>query len=74
MVSYNPLWKMLIDRKMSKADFRRETGISSNTLTRMNKGEAVSFALLNKICAHFQCDYSDIIEYDPTAKPKDEEN
>ncbi len=65
MVSYKPLWKLLIDREMSKADFRRYTGISSNTLTRMGKGEEISLTLLNKICDALKCDYSDIIEYIP---------
>ncbi len=65
MVSYKPLWVLLVQRDMTKADFRRETGISSNTLTRMNKGEEISLSLLNKICAALKCNYSDIIEYIP---------
>ncbi len=71
MVSYKPLWKLLIDREMSKADFRRLSGISSNTLTRMGKGEEVSLGILNKICAALQCDYSDVIEYVPKENPRD---
>ena len=45
-VSYDNLWKLLIDKKMSKAELRKETGISSNTLTKMNKGEDVAMSVL----------------------------
>lgn len=72
MVSYKPLWKLLIDRDLTKADFRRLSGISSNTLTRMGKGEEISMNLLNKICAALECDYSDIIEYIPVDKKNEE--
>ena len=68
MVSYKPLWKLLIDRDMTKADLRRLSGISSQTLTRMGKGDEISLNLLNKICAALKCDYSDVIEYIPDDK------
>lgn len=68
MVSYKPLWKLLIDRDMTKADLRRLSGISSQTLTRMGKGDEISLNLLNKICAALKCDYSDVIEYIPNDK------
>ena len=40
-VSYNKLWKLLIDKKMSKAEMRRAAGISPNTLTKLNRDEEV---------------------------------
>lgn len=63
--SYAKLWKLLIDKKMSKVDLRRETGISSNTLTKMNKGEDVAMSVLDKICKQLECDYGDIITHIP---------
>ena len=55
-VSYNGLWKMLIDKKMLKKDLAAELNISSATMARMGKGENVSLDVLQKIC-----DYMDII-------------
>ena len=40
-ISYNRLWKLLIDRKMSKADLRKAAGIAPNTLTRLRRDEEV---------------------------------
>lgn len=49
-VSYNKLWKLLIDKKMSKAEMRRAAGISPNTLTKLNRDEEVTMTIINKIC------------------------
>ena len=65
MISYKPLWKLLIDREMNKTDLRLQAGISANTITRMGKGEEVSLSVLNKICAAMKVGYNDIIEYVP---------
>ena len=72
MVSYKPLWKLLIDRNMSKADLRKQTGIAPNTFTRMRKGEEVSMAVLNKICSTLGVSYGDIIEYIPVEEKTEE--
>ncbi len=64
-VSYAKLWKLLIDKKMSKADLRKVIGISSNTLTKMNKGEDVAMSVLGKICKELNCDYGEIITHIP---------
>ena len=45
-VSYNKLWKLLIDKKMSSAELRRKTGISPNTLTKLKKDEEVTLSVL----------------------------
>lgn len=55
VISYNKLWKLLIDRKMSKVDLRKAAGIAPNTVTRLNRDEQVTLAVLNKIC--FGCGY-----------------
>ena len=64
-VSYNRLWKLLIDQKMSKEDLRRAAGIAPNTMTKLNRDEAVTLAVLEKICAAIHTDFGDIMEYVP---------
>ncbi len=62
-VSYNKLWKLLIDRKMSKADLRRATGIAPNTMTRLSRDEEVSLPVLNKICTTLDVGIGEIMEF-----------
>ena len=62
-VSYNKLWKLLIDKKMSKADLRRATGISPNTMTKLNHDEEVALSVLSKICNVLNSDIGDIVEF-----------
>ena len=62
---YDNIWKLLVGKKMSKAELRKITGISSNTFTKMNKGEDVAMSVLDKICKCLNCDYGDIITYIP---------
>lgn len=66
--SYNPLWKQLIDRNMTKEDLREQIKISSATMAKMSKGEHVSLEVLHKICSLFNCQPGDIIEYIPIEK------
>lgn len=61
--SYKPLWKLLIDAGMSKQELRLKTGISSATLTKLNKGQYVSMEVLDKICQLLDCRIEDVIEY-----------
>ena len=61
-VSYNRLWKLLIDKKMSQADMRKAAEIAPNTLTRMRKDEEVTLAVLSRICKSLKCDFGDIVE------------
>ena len=63
-VSYNGLWKLLIDKNMKKMDLVKQLGISSSTLAKMSKGEAVSMNILEKICKELDCDFKDIINYE----------
>lgn len=64
-VSYNGLWKLLIDKNMKKMDLVEceNIGISSGTLAKMGKGEIVSLAILEKLCKELDCDFGDIISY-----------
>jgi len=70
-VSYNKLWKLLIDEKMSQADLRKVAEIAPNTMTKLRRDEPVTLAILGKICGVLQCDYGDIMSYIPD---KDREN
>mgnify|MGYP000700689489 CR=1 FL=1 len=56
-ISYNKLWKLLIDRKMSKADLRRAAGIAPNTMTKLNRDKEVTLETLGKNlwCVKSQC-------------------
>ena len=62
-VSYNKLWKLLVDRKMSKADLRKLATIAPNTMTKLRRDEEVTLGVLGKICKTLDVDYGDIMEY-----------
>lgn len=64
-ISYNKLWKLLIDKKMSTADLRRESGVAPNTMTRLRRDEEVSLNVLNRICRVLDADIGDIMEFLP---------
>ena len=70
-ISYNKLWKLLIDKKMSKADLRKAAGIAPNTMTRLRRDEEVTLAVLNKICSTLNVDLGDIMEFMPEINLKD---
>ena len=63
-ISYNGLWKLLIDKNMKKMDLVEKVGISSSSLAKMSKGEAVSISVLEKMCDALDCDFGDIINYE----------
>ena len=62
-ISYNGLWKLLIDKEMYKKDLGEKLGISSATLAKMGKGETVSMEVLQKICEYMDCDIGDIVSF-----------
>ena len=62
-VSYSKLWKMLIDRNMTKAELRKKTKIAPSTFSRMNKGEIVSLEVLMRICVEMNCGLDDVVEF-----------
>ena len=64
-VSYNKLWKLLIDRKMSKADLRKQADIAPNTLTKLRRDEPVMMNVLDKICETLNVSYGDLMDYVP---------
>ena len=70
-VSYNNLWKLLVDKKMSKADLRKASGVSPNTMTKLRRDEPVMLNVLDKICETLGCNYSDIMDYVPDKERSD---
>lgn len=64
-LSYNNLWKLLVDKKMTKTDLRIKTGISSSTLAKLSKEEEVSVEVLGKICKVLNCKIEDVITIIP---------
>ena len=61
-VSYNKLWKLLIDRNMSRSQLKTVTGVSTASIAKLGKGENITTAVLIKICEGLQCDLTDIME------------
>ena len=57
-ISYNKLWKLLVDKKMSKADLRRATKLAPNTMTNLRRDKYVSLEVLVRICEVLDCDMS----------------
>lgn len=64
-VSYNKLWKLLIDKKMSTAELRKAAGIAPNTMTRLRRDEEVTLTVLYKICATLDVDIGDVMGFVP---------
>ena len=67
-VSYAKLWKLLVDKRMSKCSLRKAARISPNTMTKMRRDEPVMFSVLDKICETLNCDYGDIIGFVPDVR------
>ncbi|MCH4007699.1 MAG: helix-turn-helix transcriptional regulator [Eubacterium sp.] len=70
--SYKKLWKLLIDRDMTKTQLRKASGISSSSLAKLGKDENVTTAVLVKICEALECDVSDIMEIVPEGDALDQ--
>lgn len=61
-VTYKPLWKLLIDKDIKKTKMGEAIGISTSTLSKLNKDEYVSLDVLVRICNYLKCQISDICE------------
>ena len=60
--NYNKLWKLLIDKGMTKTDLRMKTGMSTSTLAKMSKNENVSMDIILRICEILECNVGDIVD------------
>ena len=61
-VSYNKLWKLLIDHNMNKSDLGKAAKMSPNTIAKLGKNESVSLDILVRICEVLDCNIGDIVE------------
>jgi DNA-binding Xre family transcriptional regulator len=62
-ISYDRLWKLLIDKKLNKTQLRINSGISSNSLAKLGKNEAVSLEVLLKICNFLNVPIEEVVEF-----------
>lgn len=62
-LSYNGLWKLMIDKNLNKVELMKVADISSGTVAKMTKGEPVSMTILMKICDKLDCDIGDLVHY-----------
>ncbi|WP_277257884.1 helix-turn-helix domain-containing protein [Merdimonas faecis] len=62
IISYNKLWKLLIDKNMNRSELRNKSKISTASLAKLGKNENLTTAVLLKICNALECDISDIME------------
>ncbi len=67
-ISYNKLWKLLIDHNMKKLDLLEAVEMSPNTLAKLGRNENVSMDVIRRICEYFKCDVGDIMEMIPETK------
>ena len=65
MISYKPLFRLLLERDMTKTQLREAVGFSSATLAKMSKGEYVSLETIENICKYLNCRVEDVIEIQP---------
>jgi DNA-binding Xre family transcriptional regulator len=67
-VSYNRLWKLLIDKKISKADLCNAAGLDPNTMTKLCRDEPVTMGVLEKVCGTLNTDFGNMVEYIKNSK------
>lgn len=61
-ISYKKLWVLLIQKDISKAMLRKDVGLSTGTMSKLNKGEEVALTVLMRLCDYLDCDIGDICE------------
>ena len=67
-ISYKPLFKMLVDRDITKAQLRDMCGYSTAVATKLNKGEMVSLGVLVAICSALDCNIQDVLTLEPISE------
>ena len=65
MISYKPLFRLLLERDMTKTQLREAVGFSSATLAKMSKGEYISLETIENICKYLDCKIEDVIDIQP---------
>lgn len=61
-ISYKKLWMLLIEKDITKPTLRKDLGLSTGTMSKLNKGEDVALSVLLRICDYLNCDIGDICE------------
>lgn len=61
--TYKPLWKLLIDKDMTKKELMQKAGISKSTVDKMGRGEIVSLDIIDRICNYFDCSMEEVVEH-----------
>jgi len=61
-ISYKKLWMLLIEKDITKPQLRRDLGLATGTMSKLNKGEDVALSILLRICEYLDCDIGDICE------------
>lgn len=61
-ISYKKLWMLLIQKDITKATLRKDVGLSTGTMSKLNKGEEVALSVLLRLCDYLDCDIGDICE------------
>ena len=69
-ISYNKLFKLLIDKELKKTEFAKMVGISPSTLAKLSRNETVSMDILIKICRTLECNIEDVVEILPETRIK----
>lgn len=67
-ISYNGLWKLMIDKNYQKKNLIEDLNISSATIAKMGKGESVSVDVLERICEYMNCNIGDIMSFEKDEK------
>ena len=62
-ISYNKLWKLLIDKKMGRTEMALNAGVTKNVLARLSKDEPVSMGSMEKICKYLDCNIGDVMDF-----------
>ena len=62
-ISYNKLWKLLIDGELKRKDLKKMTGLSSSSMAKLGKNDQVSLDILMRICDVLNCQIGDIMEF-----------
>lgn len=62
-ISYDKLWKLMIDKKINKSQLIQEADITSNAMAKLGKNESVQLETLLKICEVLECGIDDIVEF-----------
>lgn len=73
-MSYNRLWKLLIDKGMKKSDLRQVAGVSASSLAKLSKGDNVTTEVILRICNALDCRVEDIMEAVSDASKEQEQN